>query len=356
MAALFICYNVRMSTIYVYAPAIAHQKEGHPEHNGRIGTLLRWLEPHGILQDLTALQPTYATFEQLTTVHSQSLIEHIRRVSQRGGGTLDHGDTYATAESYDLARLAVGGALTAVDHILSGNARNGFALLRPPGHHAEHDRISGFCLFNNVAAAARHAQQMHGLKRVAIVDFDVHHGNGTQNIFYDDPSVLFISTHLYMPRYFYPGTGHYKEAGTQKGSGCTLNIPLVPNIGDDGYQKIFAEIVVPRLEAFQPEMLFVSAGFDAHWQDPLAFATLSLLGYAQLTRLLLSAAHQICNGRVLFVLEGGYQIEALQYAILNTFYALLGQDKILDPLGPCPEPENDISKLLAIVKQDHLQF
>lgn len=345
-----------MSTIYVYAPAIAHQKEGHPEHNGRIGNLLQWLDPFGILADLTAVSPIHATFEQLNRVHSKGLIEQIRSVSLSGGGLLDHGDTYATAESYDLARLAVGGAITAVDHILKGNARNGFALLRPPGHHAEYDRISGFCLFNNVAAAARHAQQAHGLKRVAIIDFDVHHGNGTQDIFYNDPSVLFTSTHLYMPRHFYPGTGGYKESGREAGIGHTLNIPLVPNVGDAGYEQIFQQVIVPKLRAFQPEMLFISAGFDAHWQDPLAMAALSLSGYAQLCRQLVVAADEICNGRILFILEGGYQVKALQHAILNTFYALTLQDNIIDPLGASPEAETDISKLLAIVKRDHLQF
>ncbi|MEM7330608.1 MAG: histone deacetylase [Chloroflexota bacterium] len=345
-----------MSTIYVYAPAINHQKNGHPEHNGRIGKLLLWLEPFGVLADLTAVSPRAATFEEITTVHSNSLVEHVRNVSLMGGGHLDHGDTYSTPDSYDLARLAVGGTCTAVDEILSGRAKNGFALVRPPGHHAEIDRISGFCLFNNVAVAARHAQTQHGLKRVAIVDFDVHHGNGTQDVFYNDPSVLFISTHLYLPRYFYPGSGHHGEMGTGNGRGLTLNVPLIPNVGDSGYALIFKEIVLPQLRAFQPEMILVSAGFDAHWEDPLAMANLSLDGYAQLGRSLIEEAEAVCNGRILFVLEGGYHLEALHHAILNQFYALLGRDNIVDPLGPSPEKDSDVASLVEVIKQDHLQF
>lgn len=345
-----------MTTIYVYVPSLKHQKVNHPEHNGRIGSLINWLEPFGILGDLTAVSPQLATFDQLTQVHSVGLVEHVRNVSLMGGGNLDQGDTYATAQSYDLARMAVGGTITAVDEILSGRADNGFALVRPPGHHAEIDRISGFCLFNNIAAAARHAQKAYGLKRIAIVDFDVHHGNGTQDIFYNDPSVLFISSHLYMPRYFYPGTGHLTETGLGYAQDTTLNIPLIPHVGDRGYKMVFNEVIVPKLRAFQPEMIFVSAGFDAHWQDPLAMAGLSLTGYAEIGRILMEVAEELCNGRILFVLEGGYQVEALSYAILNLFYSLLGQDKILDPIGSGPKDESDISQLIDVIKRDHLQF
>lgn len=345
-----------MTTIYTYVPAIGHHKPGHPEHNGRISTILNQLEPFGILSRLTAVSPIHATIEQLQRVHDLGLIEHIRQTSQRGGGLLDRGDTYATAESYDLARLAVGATCAAVDAIMSGQARNGFALVRPPGHHAEYDRISGFCLFNNVAAAARHAQTAHHAQRVAIIDFDVHHGNGTQNIFYDDPSVLFISTHLYMPRVFYPGSGGLMEIGQQGGKGYTLNIPLLPNFGDVGYQMLFKEFVTPALQEFKPELLLISAGFDAHWRDPLAMAGMSLTGYALIAQALVELADSICNGRILFVLEGGYELDALSYGILNVFFALLGQDQIIDPLGNSTETESDISELLAYLKQHPLQF
>lgn len=344
-----------MSTILVYAPAAAHTKTGHPESHDRLANLMPMLNKYGVLADLTQLHPVLASQEQLERAHSRALIEQIRQVSLWGGGLLDHGDTYATAESYDLARLAAGGACAAVDHILTGQARNGMALVRPPGHHAEYDRVSGFCLFNNVAVAARHAQAAHGLQRVMILDFDVHHGNGTQDIFYRDHSVLFISTHLFMPYHFYPGTGSLQEVGRDIGEGYTLNVPLPPRVGDVGYGRIFQEVVYPRALVFQPELILISAGFDAHWQDPLAMAGLSLTGYAQLSRSLVEMAEQLCNGRILFVLEGGYQHTALHYGILNTLYSLLGQDKIHDPLGPMPRAEHDVTDLLHQLKHRHLR-
>ena len=345
-----------MTTAAVYAPALAHNKIGHPEHQGRISQLLPFLDEAGILADLSLVEPIAATTEQLSRVHSIRLIEHIRQVSQRGGGALDHGDTYATAESFALASLAAGAAVTAVDHIMTNQAKNGFALIRPPGHHAEHSRISGFCLLNNIAAAARQAQVVHGAKRILVLDFDVHHGNGTQDIFYDDDSVMFLSTHLFLPRMFYPGTGAEKEVGNGFGHGYTVNVPLVPNVGDAGYGRIFAELVRPIAQQFKPELILVSMGYDAHWQDPLAMAGLSLTGFAELSRGLVTLADELCDGRILFVLEGGYQIDVLSYGILNTFFALTAQDNIIDPMGSMPQEEEDISQLLRQLKRHHLIY
>ncbi|WP_420642651.1 histone deacetylase [Candidatus Leptofilum sp.] len=345
-----------MSTAAIYVPATAHTKTGHPENEGRINRILPFLEQTGMLPDLHLLEPISATIKQLRRVHAPALIERIREVATTGGGALDHGDTYATAQSYNLARLAAGATITAVDHIMTGRVKNGFALVRPPGHHAEFGRISGFCLFNNVAAAARQAQKEHGVKRILILDFDVHHGNGTQDIFYDDDSVMFISTHLFLPRMFYPGTGDLKELGNGFGHGYTVNVPLMPNVGDVGYGRIFNEFVQPLARQFKPELILVSAGYDAHWQDPLAMAGLSLTGYAQMSRLLVELAEELTNGRILFVLEGGYQVQALSYGILNTFYALTGQDQIVDPLGFMPQEEQDISHLLHQLKRHHLIY
>lgn len=345
-----------MTTAAVYVPAAAHTKSGHPENERRISQILPFLDEAGLLADLRLLDPAVATLEQLRRVHSPSLIERIREVSAAGGGTLDQGDTYATPQSYELARLAAGSAITAIDHILTGRARNGFALVRPPGHHAEYNRVSGFCLFNNVAAAARQAQAVHGVKRILILDFDVHHGNGTQDIFYDDDSVMFISTHLFLPRMFYPGTGDLQELGNGFGHGYTVNIPLIPNVGDEGYCRVFTELITPLALQFKPELILVSAGYDAHWQDPLSMAGLSLTGYARISRALVTLAEQLTNGRILFVLEGGYQIQALSYGILNTFYALTGQDKIMDPMGRAPETEQDIGPLLHQLKRHHLIY
>ncbi|NJN54403.1 MAG: histone deacetylase [Anaerolineae bacterium] len=335
---------------------MGHAKEGHPESSHRLAGLLPFLEERGVLADLRPLLPRAATLTDLRRVHADGLLEQVRRVAERGGGLLDQGDTYATAVSYDLARLAAGGCLTAVDEIITGQAANGFALVRPPGHHAEHGSISGFCLFNNVAVAARYAQEVHGVQRVLIVDFDVHHGNGTQDIFFQDDSVFFVSTHLFMPRMFYPGTGGLSETGIGAGRGFTLNVPLMPYVGDEGYGRLFQEVIWPKAKEFAPELILVSAGFDAHWQDPLAMAGLSLRGYAQMSQVLVEMANVLCDGRILFVLEGGYQISALSYGILNTFYALLGQDKMQDPLGAMPQPETDVTDLLVKLKTRHLIY
>lgn len=344
-----------MTTLLVHAPAWEHTKEGHPESHLRMVQMMPTLEEYGVLADLTAVSPTHATRKQLAYAHTPALIDHIERTSAKGGGLLDYGDTYATAQSYALARLAAGSCCAAISQIITGQAQNGIALVRPPGHHAEAATLSGFCLLNSVAIAARHAQRKHGLKKVAIVDFDVHHGNGTQDIFYDDDSVLFISTHLFLPRMFYPGTGSAEEVGKGSGKGYTLNVPFGPHVGDLGYGRIFAELIAPKLEAFQPELLIVSAGYDAHWQDPLAWAGLSLTGYGQLAQALVQMARDVCNGRLLVVLEGGYHHEALSFGVLNTIYALLGQDKMEDPIGPMPELEQDVTQLLSFLQQRHLR-
>lgn len=342
-----------MTTLLVYAPAAGHTKYQHPESHLRMAELIPSLERSGLLADLLRIEPEPATLDQLRRVHTVDLIDYIHQMSLRGGGLLDHGDTYVTGETFELARLAAGACAAAVDQIMVGNADNGFTLVRPPGHHAETDRVSGFCIFNNVAVAARQAQVAHKLKRVAIVDFDVHHGNGTQDIFFEDDSVLFISVHLFAP-YFYPGIGGIHEIGTGRGRNFTLNVPLPPYVGDVGYRRVFDEIVEPRLEQFQPEFLLVSAGFDAHWQDPLAMAGLSLTGYSEIARKLLGYAGSFCGGRILFVLEGGYQLEVLSAGVVNVFHALLGHDLILDSFGPMTRPEHEITGLLERLKGHYL--
>lgn len=342
-----------MSTLLLYAPGLLHTKPYHPESHRRLEGLMPALERQGILQRVVHVEPDMATEEQLRRVHTLGLIRHIQQVSVRGGGLLDSGDTYATSSSYDLARLAAGGCCRAVDLIMTGEVSNGFALVRPPGHHAETDRAGGFCLFNNVAVAARQAQLAHGLQRVAIVDFDVHHGNGTQDIFFEDDSVFFASIHLFTP-YFYPGIGDVREVGVGTGTGYTLNVPLPPEVGDAGYTRVFEEILLPSLQSFAPELLLVSIGFDAHWLDPLATATLSLTGYQHLIRLLIQASVDLCDGRILFVLEGGYQHDVLHTGIANVFRALLGDDQFMDPFGPTPSVERDIDSLVDQLKQRHL--
>lgn len=342
-----------MTTLLTFAPAPGHTKFQHPESYQRMVPLMPALEKSGVLSDIITIDPTPASVEQLRRVHTVNLIDYVHHVSSNGGGLLDHGDTYVTGESYELARLAAGACTKAVDSIVSGEASNGFALVRPPGHHAETDRVSGFCIFNNVAVAARQAQVEHNLKRVAIVDFDVHHGNGTQDIFFEDDSVLFISVHLFAP-YFYPGIGGIHEIGIGRGKNYTLNVPLPPYVGDNGYQRVFDELIGPRLEQFAPEFLLVSAGFDAHWQDPLAMAGLSLAGYSEIARKLIGYADELCYGRILFVLEGGYHQQVLSESVINVFHALLGWNKREDLIGPMPRPEHDISALLERLKAHYL--
>ncbi|MBP6016007.1 MAG: histone deacetylase [Candidatus Promineofilum sp.] len=342
-----------MTTLLLHYPALGHTKAQHPESRQRMSGLLPALESRGLLSDLWQPPTEPATVEQLRRVHTTEHIEYVRHMSERGGGLLDQGDTYVTGETFELARSAAGACAAAVDHIMSGEAKNGFALVRPPGHHAETDRVSGFCIFNNVAVAARQAQVEHRVKRVAIVDFDVHHGNGTQDIFFEDDSVLFISIHLYAP-YFYPGIGGIHEIGVGRGKGYTVNVPFPPHVGDRGYGRVFDELIEQRLQWFQPELILVSAGFDAHWRDPLAMAGMSLTGMADITRKLIGYAASLCDGRILFVLEGGYQLDVLSMGVTNVFHALLGHDVIEDPIGPMSQQEHDVSGLLERLKQHYL--
>jgi acetoin utilization deacetylase AcuC-like enzyme len=270
---------------------------------------------------LLELEPAPAEERWLTTVHTQHHVDFVKHVSEIGGGVLDQGDTRAVPESYDIALLAVGAVLRCCDAVIDGTVRRAFAAVRPPGHHAEPDRAMGFCLFSNVAIAARYLQRQHGLGKIAIVDFDVHHGNGTQAAFEDDPTVLFISLHQ-DPRTLYPGSGHGYEAGCGSGEGFTLNIPMTPGADDADYLSAFDTRVLPVLDAYRPEALLISAGFDAHHGDPLAQIQLSEDGFEQMTRLLVAAAEIHCGGRVISALEGGYDLRALGRSVVRHLVGL----------------------------------
>jgi acetoin utilization deacetylase AcuC-like enzyme len=345
-----------MKPLIVSVPASEHTLAGHPENAGRVDAVLRLLDEYQVVGDMEVIAPQAAKIDQITRVHTTSMVEMVRQACGQNWQRLD-ADTYVTPSSYDLARLAAGSAAAAVDKIMRGEAKTGIALLRPPGHHAEPNRVGGFCLFNNVAVAARQAQVVHGVKRVLILDFDVHHGNGTQDIFYDDPDVLFISLHLYISGFFYPGTGAADEIGSVSGKGATLNVPLPLGVGDEGYSQAFKDLIRLKVEAFQPELILVSAGYDAHWADPLTPSDttgLSLTGYTKMVRDILDIAEEHSQGRTLFILEGGYYFPALAHGVLNTIYALLGRDEIVDPLGSAPEASRDISQLLRSLRQRHL--
>jgi acetoin utilization deacetylase AcuC-like enzyme len=317
-----------------------------------MSAIMRLLEGEPTLDDLLLVESEPATNEQLLRVHSAELVEDVARASAMGGGRLDP-DTYCTDSSFDQARVAAGTVCRAGDLIMEGEAQNGFALVRPPGHHAERGRVGGFCLFNNVAVAAKHIQERHGAQKVAILDYDVHHGNGTQAIFYEDPTVLYISLHMFAP-YFYPGTGSKREIGRNAGRGTTLNVPFGSRAGDEAYSRTMDELIDPVISWFDPDIILVSAGFDAHWQDPLAAAAVSLTGYAHMSRTIIDISERCCGGRVLFVLEGGYHFEALAHGVLNVLFALAGKDAISDPLGMSPYRSPDVTNLLEQLKRLHL--
>jgi acetoin utilization deacetylase AcuC-like enzyme len=339
-----------MTTAYVYDPLyLEHDLPGHPENAGRLRHILQVLDKEEMLPRLELLPPRPATMEEMERVHIPQMIQQVKRVSEVGGGLLD-ADTYVSPRSYDAALLAAGGVVRAVQAVLAGEISNGFALVRPPGHHATPTRSMGFCLFNNAAVATRAALAVDGVERVLIADFDVHHGNGTQDVFAGDPSVFYFSAHQYP---YYPGTGNWDEVGHGAGDGTVLDVPLPVGVGDAGYAQILAELVWPLAERFQPDLILVSAGFDAHWNDPLAHMNLSVTGYAHMMRDLVAMGAQLCDGRIVFTLEGGYQLDVLAYGILNAFCVMLGENTVADPLGPSPRPSRPVDALVARLRRLH---
>jgi acetoin utilization deacetylase AcuC-like enzyme len=339
-----------METGYVYHPIyLEHDETGHPENAGRLRRIMDVLGERGILDRLRLVEPRPVTEQELRLVHTEQHIARVREASERGGSYLDP-DTYVSPQSFEAARMAGGGVTKAVEQVLAGHIDNAFALVRPPGHHATAARAMGFCLFNNVAIAARAALSRDEVERVFIVDFDVHHGNGTADTFADDPNVFYVSTHQYP---YYPGTGAKDEKGVGAGRGTALNVPLPTNVGDGGYARIFETLVRPLSERFSPDLILVSAGYDGHWDDPLAHMALSLTGYARIARALIDMADRLCARRLVFTLEGGYHLDALAYGVLNAFYALLGEATVVDPLGPAPRPERAIDALIEDLRNLH---
>jgi acetoin utilization deacetylase AcuC-like enzyme len=339
-----------MTTAYLYSPVfLEHEEEGHPESPERLTQILRVLKETGVLPRLTALEPVAATDTQIGAVHTPQHIERVKQLVARGGGHFD-ADTYANPRSLDAANLAAGALVRAVDAVIAGEIDNAFALVRPPGHHATRARAMGFCLFNNVAIAAQHALDAHKLERVLIIDYDVHHGNGTQEIFYNTSRVLYFSTHQYP---HYPGTGDWRETGEGDGAGFTVNVPLPPRVGDEGYLHVFDGLLFPLAERYRPQFVLVSVGYDAHWSDPLAFENLSIAGYAALARRAIEIAREMCGGRIVFTLEGGYDLDALGYGAAATFRALLGDTDIPDPLGPARRASADISDYVEQLRGVH---
>ncbi len=342
----------------LYDPAVLrHQPpEGHPERPARVSEIMALLEREKLLERLAQPPVTAATREQMERAHTPGYLDFVERVVSEGGGYLDAGDTVASAGSWAAATAAVGASVGAVDAVMTGGMDAAFAVVRPPGHHAPPDRAMGFCILNNAAVAAAHAVARHGLSRVLLVDFDVHHGNGTQDCFYASPEVLYFSTHQ-SPAY--PFTGAVGETGTGAGIGFTVNVPLPPDVGEAGFLQAFDTILRPLATRFRPEMVIVSAGYDAHWRNSRYVQgireRLTVRGLSALSQSLKEIADAHCPGKLVGILEGGYDLEALAYGVLGTLRVWLGDTGIDDPLGPPPTNarEPDITALLEEVKRVH---
>ena len=297
-----------MPLVLISSPRFADHMTpvGHPERPERGEVLTRVAESYRAGGG-DVIEPRPATDADLLRVHTQAHVDAI--VATRGKATMIDEDTFTSPDSEEVARLAAGAVCVGVDRALDGPAGSrALVLVRPPGHHAEADRAMGFCLYSNIAVGAAYARA-RGCGRVAIVDYDVHHGNGTQWIFYEDPTVLFVSSHQFP---FYPGTGAPDETGRGAGVGFTLNVPLTIGTKDAEIERLYAAQVVPALRAFKPDLLMISAGFDAHEQDPLGQLRLTTAGFGRLTRMLLDVADEVCAGRAVIVTEGGYDLDAIE--------------------------------------------
>lgn len=333
---------------FALLPSPQHVDPSHPEHPRRLEGLAEAAE-RAFGPSLLVVPAVSAPQEAILAVHPAAHLEFLRRACEQAPAIIDYAPTYVTATSLDDALHAAGATLATLEAVLDGRAAAGFAAVRPPGHHATADRAMGFCLLNNIAIAARRAQRA-GIERVMIVDFDVHHGNGTQAVFDDDATVLYISTHQ---EGIYPGTGAITERGRGAGIGLTVNVPLPSGTGDAGFEAILEQVVAPLARRFRPGLLLVSAGFDAHWRDPLASLQLSTRGFRRLSGSLIEIAREVCDGRILFVLEGGYDPPALQEGILATLASCLGAPAPSDRFGPAPYPSPDIAPILRTVRGLH---
>jgi acetoin utilization deacetylase AcuC-like enzyme len=307
-----------MATLYISHPTFLEHDtgEGHPERPDRLRAIEKALQ-HNAFDDLQREIATQAPIEALERVHTSAFVESIRRASPEWGYAHLDGDTPMSPASFAAALLAAGAGLRAVDAVIGGSAQNAFCAVRPPGHHAEPKRAMGFCLFNNIAIAAKYAHAQHGLERVAVVDFDVHHGNGTQAAFWSEPNLFFASTHQ-MP--LFPGTGAANETGV---SNNIVNVPLAPGSAGKEFREAYTNRILPALEAFSPNLILISAGFDAHRNDPLSNIGLVEEDYIWSTMRLAEVAHKCCDGRIVSMLEGGYDLRALAQSVAGHIKALM---------------------------------
>lgn len=309
---------------FVYHSDFLKHKTGpmHPERPERLETIISTLEKKNLKKKLRNIRPKPADESWLTSIHTSQHLDALKAVGAQAVNDLAYidGDTPMSRDSLHAAFLAVGGVLGGIDAIMSNEVSSVFCAVRPPGHHAEPSRAMGFCLFNNVAIGARYFQKKYGLKKILIVDWDVHHGNGTQEAFYRDPSVLFFSTHQYP---FYPGTGAETDRGLGAGLGSTINVPMKAGSGDNEYIEVFNSRLLPAAHEFEPDAVMISAGFDGHQNDPLASMRLTEEGYAELSRIVKGIAEKHAAGRIISCLEGGYHLESLALSVYRHIQVLL---------------------------------
>ena len=331
-----------MTTAYSFVPSLSHVYPDHPEHPSRVDLLTPRLDSFGAQK----LDAKPATRDEVARVHHPALIRSLEDICKQAPAIIDYAPTFVTQTSFDDALLASGGTLSCTRAVLSGSARNAFAIIRPPGHHAEPDRSMGFCIFNNIAIAARDALA-NGIKRVAIVDYDAHHGNGTQAAFMDDERVAYCSTHQWG---IYPGTGWYEDA--PHAGKRIVNVPLPAGSGDKTYERITDQIFAPFIQSFKPELILVSAGFDAHWNDPITSLGLSTAGFYMLSKKLVGLAEEHCNGKIVFVLEGGYDPVNVVNGAAAVFTALMNKS-FIDPGDVSPRREIDASEMIEKIRERH---
>jgi acetoin utilization deacetylase AcuC-like enzyme len=332
-----------METVYTFVSSPRHIYPDHPERPGRFD----FLESKLGSVEAERLDATPAAREEIAYVHNPQLIAALERVcKEQAPGIIDYAPTYVTRSSFEDALLAAGGAIACSRAVLTGNAKNGFAIVRPPGHHAEPERAMGFCIFNNIAIAARDALSQ-GMQRVAIIDYDAHHGNGTQAAFLDDERVAFLSVHQWG---IYPGTGWIEDAPHARRR--VVNVPLPARAGDHVYEQVADRIFVPFIESFRPQMILISVGFDAHWSDPITMLGLSTAGYLMLARKVIALAEEHCGGKIVFVLEGGYDPVNVANGAQAVFVAATGKGE-LEVSDPNPNQEPNCEARIEEIRQWH---
>ena len=334
-----------MKTVYTFVPSPEHVYPDHPERPARLDLL----EPRLKEFDAEKIEARPATPEEIAYVHKPDLVSALERVCrEEAPGIIDYAPTYMTRSSFEDALLAAGGVLTCTRAVMNGEARNAFAIVRPPGHHAEPDRAMGFCIFNNVAIAARYAIE-HGMDRVMVIDYDAHHGNGTQAAFLDDERIAFLSAHQWG---IYPGTGWIDDAPHARKR--IVNVPLPAYAGDQAYEQAADKIFTPFLQSFKPQLILISVGFDAHWKDPITTLGLSTAGYLMLAKKVTALAEETCDGKIVFVLEGGYDPVNVANGAEGIFIAATGKgESEAASQDHNPHPEPDCGSRIEEVRQRH---